>query len=164
MFVHRHIIEVGEGSPMFVAADVNNLPLATVDAFDLNSMSKKLSSLLNLETDVKAAFASLSCLQNDFLEMFNKCSGIGSMKTDIAAIQLKLSEQSKAGVPEAGAPEVASPEADVTQVQINFDKDSDTNSSTDAGNSSYDGDDEYYTEFPKMLSNQMDARIPPKNG
>ena len=45
----------------------------------------------------------------------------------------------------------------------NFDKDSDTNSSTDAGNSSYDGDDEYYTEFPKMLSNQMDARIPPKN-
>ena len=156
--------EVGEGSPMFVAADVNSLPL---DAFDLNSMSKKLSSLLNLETDVKAAFASLSCLQNDFLEMVNKCSGIGSMKTDIAAIQLKLSEQSKAGVPEAGAPEVdtpevASPEADVTQVQINFDKDSDTNSSTDAGNSSYDGDDEYYTEFPKMLSNQMDARIPPK--
>ena len=39
---------------------------------------------------------------------------------------------------------------------------SDTNSSTDAGNSSCDGDDEYYTEFPKMLSNQMDARIPPK--
>ena len=159
--------EVGEGSPMFVAADVNNLPLATVDAFDLNSMSKKLSSLLNLETDVKAAFASLSCLQNDFLEMFNKCSGIGSMKTDIAAIQLKLSEQSKADVPEAGAPEVdtpevASSEADITQAQINFDKDSDTNSSTDAGNSSYDGDDEYYTEFPKMLSNQMDARIPPK--
>ena len=159
--------EVGEGSPMFVAADINNLPLATVDAFHLNSMSKKLSSLLNLETDVKAAFASLSCLQNDFLEMFNKCSGIGSVKTDIAAIQLKLSEQSKAGVPEAGAPEddipeVASPEADVTQVQINFDKDSDTNSSTDAGNSSYDGDDKYYTEFPKMLSNQMDARIPPK--
>ena len=166
--------EVGEGSPMFVAADVNNLPLATVDAFDLNSMSKKLSSLLNLETDVKAAFASLSCLQNDFLEMFNKCSGIGSMKTDIAAIQLKLSEQSKADVPEAGVPEVdtpevdtpevASSEADITQAQINFDKDSDTNSSTDAGNSSYDGDDEYYTEFPKMLSNQMDARIPPKNG
>ena len=169
--------EVGEGSPMFVAADVNNLPLATVDAFDLNSMSKKLSTLLNLETDVKAAFASLSCLQNDFLEMFNKCSGIGSMKTDIAAIQLKLSEQSKADVPEAGAPEVdtpevdtpevdtpevASSEADITQAQINFDKDSDTNSSTDAGNSSYDGDDEYYTEFPKMLSNQMDARIPPK--
>ena len=159
--------EVGEGSPMFVAADVNNLPLATVDAFDLNSMSKKLSSLLNLETDVKAAFASLSCLQNDFLEMFNKCSGIGSMKTDIAAIQLKLSEQSKADVPEAGAPEVdtpevASSEADITQAQINFDKDSDTNSSIDAGNSSYDGDDEYYTEFPKMLSNQMDARIPPK--
>ena len=154
--------EVSECSPMFVAADVNNLPLATVDAFDLNSMSKKLSSLLNLETDVKAAFASLSCLQNDFLEMFNKCSGIGSMKTDIAAIQLKLSEQSKAGAPEAGAPEVDTPEADVTQVQINFDKDSDTNSSTDADNSSYDGDDEYYTEFPKMLSNQMNARIPPK--
>ena len=159
--------EVGEGSPMFVAADINNLPLATVDAFDLNSMSKKLSSLLNLETDVKAAFASLSCLQNDFLEMFNKCSGIGSMKTDIAAIQLKLSEQSKADVPEAGAPEVdtpevASSEADITQTQINFDKDSDTNSSIDAGNSSYDGDDEYYTEFPKMLFNQMDARIPPK--
>ena len=130
-------------------------------------MSKKLSSLLNLETDVKAAFASLSCLQNDFLEMFNKCSGIGSMNTDIAAIQLKLSEQSKADVPEAGAPEVdtpevASSEADITQAQINFDKDSDTNSSTDAGNSSYDGDDEYYTEFTKMLSNQMDARIPPK--
>ena len=154
--------EVGEGSPMFVAADVNNLPLATVDAFDLNSMSKKLSSLLNLETDVKAAFASLSCLQNDFLEMFNKCSGIGSMKIDIAAIQLKLSEQSKADVPEVDTPEVASSEADITQAQINFDKDSDTNSSTDAGNSSYDGDDEYYTEFPKMLSNQMDARIPPK--
>ena len=156
---------------MFVAADVNNLPLATVDAFDLNSMSKKLSSLLNLETDVKAAFASISCLQNDFLEMFNKCSGIGSMKTDIAAIQLKLSEQSKADVPEASAPEVdtpevdtpevASSEADITQAQINFDKDSDTNSSTDAGNSSYDGDDEE-REFPKMLSNQMDARIPPK--
>ena len=159
--------EVGEGSPMFVAADVNNLPLATVDAFDLNSMSKKLSSLLNLATYVKPAFASLSYIQNDFLEMFNKCSAIGSMKTDIAAIQIKLSEQSKAGVPEDGAPEddtleVDSPEADVTQVQINFDKDSDTNSSTDAGNSSYDGDDEYYTEFPKMLSNQMDARIPPK--
>ena len=84
-------VHVGQDSPMFVAADVNNLPLATVDTFDLNSMSKKLSSLLNLETDVKAAFASLSCLQNDFLEMFNKCSGIGSMKTDIAAIQLKLS-------------------------------------------------------------------------
>ena len=99
--------------------------------------------------------------------MFNKCSGIGSMKTDIAAIQLKLSEQSKAGVPEAGAPEVDTPEvdipeADVTQVQINLDKDSDTNSSTGADNSSYDGDDEYYTEFPTMLSNQMGARIPPK--
>ena len=152
-----------EDSPTFVAADVNNLPLATVDAFDLNSVSKKLSSLQNLETDVKAAFASISCLQNDFLEMFNKCSGIGSMITDNAAIQLKLSAQSNAGVPEVGAlevdtPEVASPEADVTQVQINFDKDS----STDAGNSSYDGDDEHYTEFPKMLSNQMDARIPPK--
>ena len=86
---------------------------------------------------------------------------------DIAAIQLKLSEQSKAGVPKAGAPEVDTPEVDtpeanVTRVQINFDKDSDTNSSTDADNSSYDCDDEYYTEFPKIFSNQMDARIPPK--
>ena len=130
-------------------------------------MSKKLSSILNLETDVKAAFASLSCQQNHFMEMFNKCSGIGSMKTDIAAVQLKLSEQSKASVPEAGAPEVdtselASPEADVTKVHIKFDKDSDTNYSTDAEYSTYDGDDGYCTVFPKMLSNQTDARIPPK--
>ena len=78
-----------------------------------------------------------------------------------------MSEQSKAGVPEVCAPEVDAPkvsllEANVTLVLINFDKDSDTNSSTDAGNSSYDGNDEYYIEFPKMLANQTDARTLPK--
>ena len=69
----------------------------------------------------------------------------------------------EAGAPEVDTPELVSPEADVTHVQINIDKDSDTNYSTDADNSTNDVDYQYYTVFPKMLSNQTDARIPPKN-
>ena len=46
--------EVGLNSPMFVAADVNNLPLATADAFNLNVNAKRLSDCLSLETDVKS--------------------------------------------------------------------------------------------------------------
>ena len=52
--------EVGLNSPMFVTADVNNLPLATENAFDLNVNAKLLSDCLSLETDVKSVTTILS--------------------------------------------------------------------------------------------------------
>ena len=66
--------EVGLNSPMFVAVDVNNLPLATADAFDLNVNAKRLSDCLSLETDVKSVTTIMSLFQNDFKAVLEHCS------------------------------------------------------------------------------------------
>ena len=61
---------------MFVAADVNNLPLATADAFDLNVNAKRLLDCLSLDTDVKSVTTIMSLFQNDFKGVLEHCSQI----------------------------------------------------------------------------------------
>ena len=68
---------------MFVAADVNNLPLATADAFDLNVNAKRLSDCLSLETYVNSVTTILPLLQNDFKAVLEHCSQISSIKADV---------------------------------------------------------------------------------
>ena len=69
---------------MFVAADVNNLPLKEkADAFDLNVNAKRLSDCLSLETDVNSVTTILPLLQNDFKAVLEHCSQISSIKADV---------------------------------------------------------------------------------
>ena len=82
--------EVGEDCPMFVAADVNNLPLATVDAFDLNAISNNLATVLQMNSEVKAAFTAISLLQTDLKSVLAKLSDADSMNASAADLKKKL--------------------------------------------------------------------------
>ena len=72
---------------MFVAADVNKLSLATVDAFDFNAISNNLAILLQMNGEVKSAFAAISLLQTDLKSALDKLSVMVSIKA--SAIVLK---------------------------------------------------------------------------
>ena len=76
---------------MFVAADVNNLPLTTADAIDLNVNAKRLSDYLNMETDVNSVTTILSLHQNEFKAVLEHCSQISFMKADVTAMKLMMS-------------------------------------------------------------------------
>ena len=82
--------EVGEDCRMFVAADVNNLPLATVDAFDLNAISNNLATVLQMNSDVKAAFTAISLLQTDLKSVLAKLSDADSMNASAAYLKKNL--------------------------------------------------------------------------
>ena len=160
--------EAGLNGPMFVAADVNNLPLATADAFDLNVNAKRLSDCLSLETDVNSVTTILSILQNDFKAVLEHCSQISSIKADVTAMKLKMSPK----IPEPETePEVeiderpvnyeTESEVEIDEHPVNYDADSDSSSTTSGDNSNED-DDEYVANFPSITNDQKKPQIPPK--
>ena len=122
--------EVGEDCPLFVAADVNNLTLATVDAFDLNAISNNLVTVLQMNGDVKAAFTAISLLQNDLKSILAKLSDADSMNA--SATDLKRNS-----CPEHSAEDIAE------ESPIDYDKVSD--SSSESNESSCDADAETET-------------------
>ena len=83
---------MGATCPLFVAGDVKNLPISTVESFDLHNISNKVSTLLNLESEIKSAFAAISCLQTDFKIVIEKCSEFGNIANEIADIKLRITE------------------------------------------------------------------------
>ena len=135
--------EVGEDCPMFVAADVNKLPLATVDAFDLNAISNNLATLLQMNGEVKSAFAAISQLQTDLQSVMDKLSVMGSMKAS-ATVQKDDS----------------CPEHSAEESPIDYDNDSD--SSPESNESSCDADAETETdnEFPPLPLDNKKMSVP----
>ena len=109
--------KVGEDCPMFVAADVNNLPIATVDhdAFDLNAISNNLATVLQMNSEVKAVFTAISLLQTDLKSALAKLSDADSMNAN--ADDLK-----KKSCPEHSAEDIAE------ESPIDYDNNSDSSS------------------------------------
>ena len=149
--------EVGLNSPMFVAADVNNLPLATADAFDLNVNAKRLSDCLSLETDVKSVTTSMSLFQNDFKAVLEHCSQISSIKADVTALKLMMSPK----IPESKTETETESEVEIDERPVNYDADSDTSSATSADNS-IDDEDEHEADFPPLTNDHRKPQIPHK--
>ena len=141
--------EVGVDCPMFVAADVNKLPLATVGAFDLNAISNNLATLLQMNGEVKSAFAAISLLQTDLKSVMDKLSVMGSMKASATV-------QKDDSCPEHSA------ENNAEESPIDYDNDSD--SSPESTESSCDADAETETdnEFPPLPLDNKKLKIPPK--
>ena len=107
--------EVGLKSLIFVAADVNNLPLATADSFDLNVNAKRLSDCLSLETDVKSVTAIMSLFQNDFKAVLERCSQISSIKADVTALKLMMSPN----IPETKTETETESEVEIDERSVN---------------------------------------------
>ena len=149
--------EVGLNSPMFVAADVNNLPLATADAFDLNVNAKRLSDCLSLETDVKSVTTIMSLFQNDFKTVLEHCSQISSIKADVTALKLMISPK----IPESKTETETESEVEIDERPVNYDADSDTSSTTSADNS-IDDEDEHEADFPPLTNDHRKPQIPHK--
>ena len=85
--------EVGVDCPIFVARYVSKLPLATPDAFDLAKLSKDMSDVLRIEESVVTSFAALSCLQNEFKSVLNKCEQIDSIAEQITDIKAAVTRK-----------------------------------------------------------------------
>ena len=145
--------EIGLNSPMFVAADVNNLPLATADAFDLNDNAKPFSDCLSLETDMKSVTTIMSLFQNDFkaVHVLEHCLQISSIKADVTAMKLMMSPK----IPESKI-ETES-EVEIDERPVNYDADSDTSSTTSAENS-IDDDDEHEAHFAPLTNDQKNPK------
>ena len=84
--------EVGEDCLMFVAADVNKLPLATVDAFDLSAiLNNYLATVLQMNVrEFKAAFTAILLLQTDLMSVLGKLSDVDTMKAMCCRFEEKL--------------------------------------------------------------------------
>ena len=149
--------EVRLNSPMFVTADVNNLPLATADAFDLNDNAKHLSDCLNLEYEI--CYHIMSPFQNDFKAVLEHCSQISSIKADVTAMKLMMSPK----IPESKTETETESEVEIDERPVNYDADSDTSSTTSADNS-IDDDDEHEADFPPLTNDQKKTKSFIKNG
>ena len=79
--------EVGSNCPMFVAANLANVPIVSADAYDLAKLSMHIESVLKLENQVASSFEALACLQVDFKTVLQKCSKIDMLSQDIAALK-----------------------------------------------------------------------------
>ena len=85
--------ELGDKCPIFVAENLSNVPLTTIDSVELAKMSKDLADVLNLKTNVVASFATLSCLQTDFSTLIDKMGKIDEIVSEIALLKLLLSSK-----------------------------------------------------------------------
>ena len=141
--------EVGEDCPMFVAADVNNLPLATVDAFDLNAISNNLATVLQMNSEVKAAFTAISLLQTDLKSVLAKLSDADSMNASAADLK-------KNSCPEHSAEDIAG------ESPIDYDNDSDSSSESNGSSCDADAETETDNEFPPLPLDNKKLKIPPK--
>ena len=78
--------EVGSNCPRFVAANLNNVPITTSDAFDLAKLSMNIEHVLRLESHVSDSFATLKCLQSDFSSILKRCSTIDMLADEVMAL------------------------------------------------------------------------------
>ena len=140
--------EVGEDCPMFVAADVNNLPLATVDAFHLNAISNNLATVLQMNSEVKAAFTAISLLQTDLKSVLAKLSDADSMNASAADLK-------KNSCPEHSAEDIAE------ESPIDYDNDSDSSSESNGSSCDADAETETDNEFPPLPLDNKKLKIPP---
>ena len=82
--------EVGSNCPRFVAANLNNVPITTSDAFDLAKLSMNIEHVLRLESHVSDSFATLKCLQGDFSSILKRCSTIDMLADEVMALKLLI--------------------------------------------------------------------------
>ena len=122
---------------MFVAADVNNLTLSTVAAFDLNAISNNLVTVLQMNGDVKAVFTTISLLQNDLKSVLAKLSDTDSMNAS-------ATDLNKNSCPEHSAKDIAE------ESPIDYDKDSDSSSESNESSCDADAEAETDNEFPPL--------------
>jgi len=85
--------EVGADSPVFVAKNVANLPLATPDAFNLAKISKDITDVLRIEENVVSSFAALSSIQNDFKIVIEKCNMIDEISEQLSEIKAAVEKK-----------------------------------------------------------------------
>ena len=134
---------------MFVAADVNNLTLATVDAFDLNAISNNLATVLQMNSEVKAAFTAISLLQTDLKSVLAKLSDADSMNASAPDLKNK-------SCPEHYAEDIAE------ESPIDYDNDSDSSSESNRSSCDADAETETDNEFPPLPLDNKKLKIPPK--
>ena len=141
--------EVGEDCPMFVAAEVNKLPLATVDAFDLNAISNNPATLLQMNGEVKSAFVAISLLQTDLNSVVDKLSVVNSMKASATV-------QKGDSCPEHSA------ENNAEESPIDYDNDSDSSPESNESPCDADAETETDNDFPPLHLDNKKLKIPPK--
>ena len=108
---------------------------------------------LSLETDVNSVTTNLSILQNDFKAVLEHCLQISSIKADVTAMKLMMSPkipepetESEVEIDERPVNYETESEVEIDEHPVNYDADSDSSSTTSAGNSNED-DDEYVANF-----------------
>ena len=69
---------------------MNNVPLATSDAFDLTKMCRNIESVGKIENSGSDSFANLSCLEADFSEVLKKCTKIDTLIDEVVALKLVI--------------------------------------------------------------------------
>ena len=131
------LVKIDLDCPMFVAVDVNKLPLATVDAFDLNAISNNLATLLQMNGEVKSAFAAISLLQTDLKSVMDKLSVVDSMKASATV-------QKDDSCPEHSA------ENNAEKSPIDYDNDSDSSPESNESSCDADAENETDNEFPSL--------------
>ena len=130
--------EVGSACPRFVAADLNNVPIITSDAFDLAKLSNNIEHVLKLESHVSDSFTTLSCLQADFNTILKRCSKIDMLTDEVMALKLSIAAKD-GGLP---LPQPISSGDNDNEVSHQSDDNSEQSESSDDDDISFEADDE----------------------
>ncbi len=138
--------EVGTPCPLFVAANLANVPLTTADGFDLAKLSMNLETMLKLENRISSSFETLSCLQSDFSSVLQKCSKIDVLADELSALKTMIAgNQSIVPLPHSDEViQIADPKSDQSDGQSDSHEDA----------SSCDGDVESAAEDEPVRSAQ----------